>query len=208
MYFVKTPKIITLLYRNLIWEIPNTEKKIYLTFDDGPDKDVTLQILEILDNYKTKATFFCLGKKAEKNPEIISQILSCGHKIGNHTYNHLNGRKTNSGEYLQDIKKCDKILDTKLFRPPYGKITRKQIKELKDNYKIILWTVLPGDFHKNVTKEQCYKRSIRHTKSGTIIVFHDNIQTEEKVLYVLPKFLEHFISKGYTFEPINDELFI
>ena len=203
MYFVKTPKIVSLIYKSLIWEIPEKEKVIYLTFDDGPEKNLTPEVLKILDNYKAKATFFCVGENSIKNPEIILQIIKAGHAIGNHSYSHLKGYRTNTEEFINDIKKCSEILNTKLFRPPYGRITRNQIKKLKEDYKIIMWSVIPGDFDNKVSKELLLKRSIKYTKRGTIIVFHDNIKTKEKVLHALPRFLEYFINKGYKFERIE-----
>ncbi|OQX72251.1 MAG: hypothetical protein B6D61_14420 [Bacteroidetes bacterium 4484_249] len=203
MYFVKTLKIVSLIYRSLIWEIPEKEKIIYLTFDDGPEEKFTPEILQILDRYKAKATFFCVGENSKKNPGIIQQIIKAGHAVGNHSYSHLKGNRTNTEEFINDIKKCNDILKTKLFRPPYGKISRRQIKRLKEDYNIIMWSVIPGDFDDKVSKELLLKRSIKYTKQGTIIVFHDNIKTKEKVLYALPKFLEHFINMGYNFEKIN-----
>ena len=206
MYFVKTPHIITLIYKSLIWKIPGKEKVIYLTFDDGPDKNVTPQILEILKKYNAKATFFCIGKKAEGNPEIIQQIISSGHAIGNHSYDHIKSRFAKSADFINNIEKCNTFLGSKLLRPPYGRISFKQIRSLKNKYKIILWSVMPGDFDKKVTKERCLARSLKHTKSGTIIVYHDNLIAKRKVLYVLPEYLEPFTKKGFVFKAINAEM--
>lgn len=202
MYFVKSPKIFDLFYPDLIWRMQGTEKKLFLTFDDGPHKSITPEILKILDHFKAKATFFCLGNKIDKFPEIIEQIKKDGHTLGNHTYDHLKGKSTPTTALMEDISKCDNLLNTKLFRPPYGSIKRKQIKQLKYQYKIYMWTVLPGDFDPNVSKEKCLKRSIRYTKNGTIIVYHDNEDSKEKVLYTLPKYIKHFQKLGYTFDAL------
>ena len=202
MYFVKSPKIFDLLYTDLIWRMDNAEKKLYLTFDDGPDKLVTHELLDILDQFNAKATFFCVGKKAEKHPEIINQIKATGHTIGNHTFEHLKGKKVSTANFIEDVAKCNKHLNSNLFRPPYGSIKRNQINNLIEQYKIYMWTVLPGDFDAKVSKEKCLQRSIQHTTSGTIIVYHDSKKTREKVLYTVPKYIEHFQKLGYTFEAL------
>jgi len=207
MYFVKTPEIIRYYYKDVIWKIPDEEKSIFLTFDDGPDERTTNSILKILDQYNVKVTFFCVGKKAKENLKIIEKIGGNGHTIGNHSYSHVNGWRVKTDEYLKDIDKCNEVLHSKLFRPPYGKISRQQIKVIKNQYDIVLWSVLPGDFDKNVSKEKCLLRSINNTTSGTIIVFHDNINTIDKVIYCLPKYLEHFTKSGFKFKPLSDHLF-
>jgi len=207
MYFVKTPKIIRYYYKDLIWKVPEEEKRIYLTFDDGPDKRTTNSILDILDQYNAKATFFCVGKKVMEVPEITNQIEKKGNTIGNHSFNHLNGWKTSTEEYLLDIEKSNKVMQSNLFRPPYGRITRQQIKILRDQYNIILWSVLPGDFDSKTSREKCLSRSINNTTRGTIIVFHDNIKAIDKVIYSLPRYLEHFTKLGFKFEPLSDLLF-
>jgi peptidoglycan/xylan/chitin deacetylase (PgdA/CDA1 family) len=207
MYLIKIPKIIKIFKKDLIWDMPGEEKNIYLTFDDGPEKDVTPQILDILDCYEAKATFFCTGSKADKHPEIIDKIKKNGHSIGNHSYSHLKGTKTSTLLYLADIAECAEILKTNLLRPPYGKITRQQKNSIKKQYKIIMWSVLPGDFDRRVPKEMILYRASKYTKRGTIIVFHDNIQAKEKVIYTLPRYIEHFGNLGYKFAPITEELF-
>lgn len=202
MYFVKSPKIFVLLYPDLIWRMDNAEKKIYLTFDDGPEKSVTPELLNILDQFEAKATFFCVGKKAEQHPEIIEQIKTSGHAIGNHTFQHLKGKQVSISTFVEDVVKCDKHVNSNLFRPPYGSIKKGQINDLKERYKIFMWTVLPGDFDKKVSKEKCLQRSVRYTRNGTIIVFHDSIKSKDKVLYTVPKYIEHFQKLGYTFEAL------
>ncbi len=202
MYFVRSPKLFELLYPELIWRMSDAEKKLYLTFDDGPDKTVTPLLLDILDQFKAKATFFCVGKKVEKFPEIIKQITDAGHSVGNHTYSHLKGKNVSTESFLEDISACNNLLHTKLFRPPYGSIKHNQIKQLKDQYKIYMWSVLPGDFDQKISKEKCLHRSIKYTSDGTIIVYHDNEKTKEKVLYTIPKYIEHFKKLGYTFEAL------
>jgi peptidoglycan/xylan/chitin deacetylase (PgdA/CDA1 family) len=206
MYFINVPKIVQILKKDLIWKIPVKEKKIYLTFDDGPDQEITPKVLDILDTYKCKATFFCTGSKVQKNPDLIPEILAMGHSIGNHSYSHLNGSKTSTVLYLADVAECTEILSTKLFRPPYGRLTSQQTKELKKNYHIIMWSVLPGDFDERLSKQTCLKRAIKFTRKGSIIVFHDNKKGQDNMLYTLPRFIEHFRDSGYTFESVTEQL--
>ncbi len=192
--------------RYLITRIRTETDSIYLTFDDGPDKQTTPEILDILKRYDAKATFFCLGKKAEAYPDLLQRIKDEGHVFGNHTYSHLRGKETNTATYLRDVRKCEAFISTSFFRPPYGSYKKEQLEELKDNYKIILWTVMPGDFDEKVSKETVLRRSVRYSEKGTIIVYHDSEKASEKVLYVLPRFLDHFSKKGFTFEPLKKEL--
>ncbi|RLD59872.1 MAG: polysaccharide deacetylase family protein [Bacteroidetes bacterium] len=202
MYFVKTPKIFQLFFKNYIWQIPGHKKSIYLTFDDGPHKETTPLVLNILEKYNAKATFFVLGKNAIKHPELIEGIRSRGHGIGNHGYSHKNGWGQGEEEFIQDVEKCNKILNTALFRPPFGKLTKKQTAKLKEKYKLVFWTVMPGDFDTAITKQRCLARSIKNTHKGTIIVFHENEKAKENMLYTLPLFLKHFSGKGFVFKPI------
>jgi peptidoglycan-N-acetylglucosamine deacetylase len=207
MYFVKTPRIIKLLNKNLIWDINNTGRKIYLTFDDGPEPAVTPVVLEILKRYNAYATFFCVGEKALKEPSIIEAIRRSGNTIGNHSFSHIRGKRTPLPEFIYDIAKGNDVLKTNFLRPPYGSISSKQIHHLKDQFHIIMWSVLPGDFDKEVSKEKILNRSVKYTKSGSIIVFHDNLNSKEKVLYALPQYIEYFSKLGYTFEALNNNLF-
>ncbi len=207
MYFVKNPNIVKLFYPSLIWDIKNHEKNIHLTFDDGPGEDITPEVLDILDQFNAKATFFCVGEKVVQNPEIFKEITKRGHTIGNHSYNHLKGKQTSSANYIQNIEKAKAVIDSVLFRPPYGSFNYRQIKKLKNDYKIIMWSVLPGDFDKNVSKEKVLKRAIQHTKSGSIIVFHDNKKFKDKMIFALTGFLDHFKSQDYNFKAITDDLF-
>jgi len=199
MYLVKTPVLISKLSsRSLVWNIPNNEKKIYLTFDDGPIPELTMEILVYLNEYQAKATFFCVGENAKKYPELIDRIKDDGHLIGNHSYHHINGWKNNTTSYLESIEKASQYIKSNLFRPPYGKITYSQIKQVKKNYKIIMWSVLSGDFDQNISSEQCFK-NVQQCKSGDIIVFHDNIKAQKKIHDVIPRFLEHYSRLGYEF---------
>ncbi len=197
--FVKPPSILKKIFPDLIWEVKTTNKEIFLTFDDGPHPKITPQVLKILDEFNVKATFFCVGENTDKHPDTYKQIVSNGHKTGNHSYNHLNGWKTSNAEYFSNIEKADNLIKSKLFRPPYGRISLSQIKLLSKKYSIIMWTILTYDYDKKVSREQCLSNSIKNTKSGSIVVFHDSLKSENNLLYALPLFLKYFLDKGYSF---------
>ncbi len=175
---------------------------IYITFDDGPIPEITPKVLEILKKYNAKATFFCVGDNVRKYPEVYAQLLKEGHATGNHTYSHLKGNKTDDEHYFSDIDKCGELVKSSLFRPPHGRIKLSQIKHLKHKYKLIMWTVLTGDYNQKLSKEQVLNNAIIHTKDGSIILFHDSLKASERMLYALPRMLEYFSAKGYRFEKI------
>jgi len=210
MYFVRIPYLIKKLFPAIIWDLPNNENKIYLTFDDGPHPEITPWILEQLKKYHVKATFFCLGENIKQFPEILQQIVADGHAIGNHGYAHLDGWKTTDDDYVQDYVKCQELLeqqgnnDNKIFRPAYGKIKKSQIpfinRKLKS--KIINWSLMPGDFDQTQTSQQCFS-NLQKVKSGDIVVLHDNDKSWKHVQYCLPKFLEYLHTKNYKTEVIS-----
>ncbi len=206
---VRTPKIIKWLFPKLIWNKLNSSNSIFLTFDDGPIPIVTEEVLKILETFQIKATFFCIGNNIQKHPEIFKRIIQEGHSIGNHTFNHLNGWKSSQNEYSDNILKTDQLIQdfvldkSKFFRPPYGKISRSQIKDLlKNKFQIIMWTVLTQDYNKNITPEKCFQNSIKNIKSGDIILFHDSEKAKENMLYSLPKTIAYLKEKGFKFEPL------
>lgn len=205
-YFIKTPWWLKKLYGNCIWEMPNTEKIIYLSFDDGPHPVITPFVLDTLAQYNAKATFFCIGKNVVEQSAVYERIVQEGHAVGNHTFNHLNGWHTNDAVYLQDIATAKKHIDAPLFRPPYGRITSFQLKMLAtDQYQLtsIMWTVLSGDFDQKMSKEKCLQNVLTKTGKGSIVVFHDSEKAFEKLKYALPKVLEHFSRKGYQFKKVS-----
>lgn len=204
MFIHKIPRVIKWLYPQLIWAMPADKKVIYLTFDDGPIPHLTDYILETLKQYDAKATFFCVGDNLVKHKPIAHRVIEQGHALGNHTFNHLNGWNTNGADYFANIEKCEAILaalgqENKMLRPPYGRITRKQIKTLTKDYNIVMWDVLSGDFSAAITPEVCLKKTIKATRSGSIVLFHDNLKAEANVKYALPRFLDHFTAAGYNF---------
>ena len=210
--WVKTNWIIKKIFSNYVWNIPNTENKIYLTFDDGPIPEITEWVLEELKKHQVKATFFCIGDNIGKHPEIFNKVISEGHTIGNHTFNHLNGWKTTTETYLENFERCEKIiqqsainnLNVKIFRPPYGKIKRSQAKSIRQlGYKIIMWDVLSVDFDSTLSKEKCLENVLSNVESGSIIVFHDSIKAFKNLEYVLPKTLAYLKEKNFTCEVIQ-----
>jgi len=207
MYFVKTPNIVKLFYPSLVWDLKDNEKNIYLTFDDGPDEGITPEVLDLLDLYNAKATFFCVGEKVIQNPDLYREITNRGHSIGNHSFNHIKGKLTSLSNYLGNIDKAKSVINSILFRPPYGSISYQQIKKLKKDYKIIMWSVLPGDFDKRVSKEEVLKRSIQYTKPGSIIVFHDNKKFMDTMMFALRGFFNHYKALGYNFKSITEDLY-
>ncbi len=205
MYLVKTPRFIQNFFPNFTWRIPSKDKRIFLTFDDGPIPEVTPWVLEQLEQYNAKATFFCVGDNVQKYPEIFKQVLEAGHSVGNHTFNHLNGWGAENIPYFHNIRRCARMVKSSLFRPPYGRLMPKQAQFLQRHYRIIMWDVLSGDFDPKITKEQCLNNVIRNTSKGSIIVFHDSIKAKDKLTYVLPKVLEYYSKMGYTFEALSSE---
>ena len=207
-YLIKAPWLLKKFYSECIWNINTEEKTLYLTFDDGPHPQATPYVLEELKKYNARATFFCIGKNVKEHFDIYKQIISDGHKPGNHTYNHLNGWKTNDKEYLEDIIEAAKIIDSNLFRPPYGKITKFQLKALqgeKLNLKTIMWDVLSGDFDTSIKPENCYLNVINNAEPGSIIVFHDSLNALPTLQYTLPRVLEYFTEKGFQFKILLPE---
>ena len=206
-YFIKTPRILKQLFAKYTWSFFTNKKEIYLTFDDGPIPQVTEFVLDQLHNFNAKATFFCIGDNIRKHPTVFSRIVNEGHSVGNHTFNHLNGWKSSNTVYIENTSKCESLLPdqkTKLFRPPYGKIKRKQAKQLlASDYKIIMWDVLSADFDSSITKEKCLQNVLENAQNGSIIVFHDSIKASDKLYYALPKVLKEFSQRGYDFKAIT-----
>ena len=205
LYFVKTPRWVQALFPKYTWQKNSTQKKIFLTFDDGPHPQHTIFVLNELRKINAKATFFCIGKNVDLYPEIYNKILLEGHAVGNHTQNHLRGRATQNEEYIANVNAASSFIKSNLFRPPYGSIKKSQAEILmKQNpaFEIVMWTVLSADFDHNITKEKCLKNVISKTKNGAIVLFHDSEKASEKMYYALPKFLKIFNNEGYTFETL------
>lgn len=206
MYFVKNSKVLKKIYPSLIWDMPNAEKCLYLSFDDGPIPEVTPYVLDVLAQFNVKATFFCIGDNVRKHPKVFDRLVSEGHAIGNHTFNHLNGWYTSTDRYLENIDECSKYTGSSLFRPPYGRISPNQIKAIKQEMpdtKIIMWDVLSGDFDPKIDDEKCYQNVTRHAVSGSIIVFHDSLKAYQRLKDSLPKALAFWKEQGFEFDFIR-----
>ncbi|SDC61126.1 polysaccharide deacetylase family protein [Pedobacter soli] len=215
MYLIKSPLLLKWYYPSLLWNKSRTEKVIYLTFDDGPIPNVTDFVLKTLKVFNAKATFFCIGDNIVKHPEVFERLKADGHAIGNHTFNHLKGWKTDNKTYLENTLKCQQLTQTNLFRPPYGRIKKSQVRSLESlvwnlnpnaklqtensQLQIVMWDVLSGDFDVNLSPEKCFQNVIKHTENGSIIVFHDSLKAFDRLAYALPKVLAHFTEKGFTF---------
>ncbi len=201
-YLVKTPWWLKRLYKRCLWQMPaGKEKVLYLTFDDGPHPEATPFVLDTLRTYSAKATFFCIGKNVLQYPALYQQLLAEGHRTGNHTQHHVNGWKTPDEAYLADTETAAAHIQSNLFRPPYGRISQSQLRKMPQ-YKIIMWSVLSGDFDPAISNEQCLHNVLKHAANGSVVVFHDSAKAFEKLRYALPVVLQTFSEKGYRFEVI------
>ncbi len=203
MILASVPKVVTKAFPSLVWRIPEQEKILYLTFDDGPIPETTPWILTVLNDFNAQATFFCVGDNVRKYPYLYDQLIEEGHSVGNHTFNHLNGWKTESDLYIDNVKIAKKYIHSNLFRPPHGMIKNNQFQSIKEEYKVIMWDVLSMDYDKKIGKEQCLKNVTNNAKPGSIVVFHDSIKAWENIEYALPKTLEYFSELGYQFSAIK-----
>ena len=205
-----TSSFLKIAFPKRIWNIQTDQKEIYLTFDDGPTPEITDWTLKQLKKHQAKATFFCIGKNVIQYPEIFKRCLNEGHTIGNHLYEHENGWKTSTTDYINSVKKTNKLflkydVKTNLLRPPYGRISQQQAIQLTDNdYRLIMWDVLSKDYDKNSTPEKCLNNSVKDLQKGSIVVFHDSIKASTNMQYALPKLLEKFSKEGFTFKALPE----
>lgn len=203
MYLVKTPGLIKTIFSSFIWSVPTSASTVFLTFDDGPIPEVTPWVLDLLLEYNMKATFFCVGDNANKYPELLKRITKEGHSIGNHTYHHLNGWKTEHDNYINDLSLCSGYIESTFFRPPYGKLTLSQAKSILATHEVIMWDLLSGDFDQTISSQRCLQNVLDHYAKGAIIVFHDSLKAEKHLKYVLPQFLEHLKTRGFTSQNLS-----
>jgi peptidoglycan/xylan/chitin deacetylase (PgdA/CDA1 family) len=207
--FFRTPFFLPWIYPQLEWGVATKQKKIFLTFDDGPVPGPTEFVLDTLRKFSAQATFFCIGDNVRKHPHIFQQILSAGHRAGNHTFHHVKGWGVKSKIYEEEVTLCQQQMEeagmrlspyeSPLFRPPYGRITHEQIRHLKD-YRIVMWSVLTRDYQALIKPEQCLEGSLRATRPGSIVVFHDSVKAEKNLRFALPRYLQFFSEQGYSFE--------
>jgi len=205
LYLVKTPWWLKKIYAGCVWQMPSADKTIYLSFDDGPHPEITPYVLATLQQYNAKATFFCIGKNVAANPDTYQKIVAAGHSVGNHSHHHLNGWKTPNEDYLGNIALAKEYIHSNLFRPPYGRATRQQLKLLSlPPYGLtpVMWTVLSGDFDRGISREKCLDNVLRNTTNGSIVLFHDSEKAFDKMKYALQGVLEHFSRAGFQFKKI------
>ena len=202
----KPATLLSLFFRGLTWTIPNDNNEVYLTFDDGPIPEVTPWVLDVLKEKNVKATFFCVGDNVAKNPDIYQRILSEGHTVGNHTYHHVSGWKMKNEDYKIEVDKAAQLIQSNLFRPPYGQISPGQYNLLKDDYKIVMWDVLTKDYEQSLSSETCYQNVVKGTKSGSIIVFHDSIKAECNLRDILEKSIDYLLDYGYVLKSITNDI--
>ena len=217
LFPTKTPSILKRLYPKRIWSFSRSTETVFLTFDDGPIPEVTPWVLDTLAEYHAKATFFCIGENIQKHPEVFNRILTEGHAIGNHTQHHVNGWKTTPSTYIKNVEAAEKVISAHsnrkskieksklLFRPPYGKLTSAQAKQLQQKgYTIVMWDVLTYDFDTTLSPEKCFTQTKEAIRPGSIVIFHDSIKAEKNLRYVLPKVLNFIYSKGWKTEGLFD----
>ncbi|MGO1521933.1 MAG: polysaccharide deacetylase family protein [Sphingobacterium sp.] len=200
MHFIRPFFLLPHLYPEGIWRMDTQQPSIYLTFDDGPVPEVTPWVLDVLNSRGIKATFFCVGENIEKYPDIFERIKFEGHAVGNHTHNHLKGFKIDTEVYLQNVERCQELTGTDLFRPPYGRAKKAQLKQLYRSHRIIYWDVLTGDYDQNITPQACYRNCVDYCRNGSIIVFHDSQKAKRNLYHALPKSIDTLISKGFRFD--------
>ena len=200
----KTPAFVEYLFSNRIWRMPINERTLYLTFDDGPHPRITNKVLDMLAHYNAKATFFCIGHRVAEHPDTYARILNEGHAVGNHTHRHLNGWETDDDMYMEDIHHASGYIDSKLFRPPYGRMTNSQFKKTSlMGLKTVMWTVISADYEKSLSKESCAERTLNNISQGAIYLFHDSEKAESNMMYALSSLLKAASEQGYRFKKIN-----
>lgn len=202
MLIVRPPSLLTRALHRMTWDIQGDQRNVYLTFDDGPTPGVTPWVLDRLGEAGARATFFCLGRNVDKYPELYNQILACGHSVGNHSYSHLKGFRASVRRYMDDIHLAGDLIDSKLFRPPYGRIFPAQVRAVLQEYEIIMWDVLSIDYNSGLTGERVLQNVTKNVKPGSIIVFHDSDKASENLYHALPRTLEFLTEHGFTMKAI------
>lgn len=200
---IRPPKLLKRLYPSFIWSFPEEKSAIFLTFDDGPRPEVTPWVLDLLDKYNAKATFFCIGKNIELYGDLYQEIIKRGHVVGNHSYSHVKGWGMDTGSYIRDVDTASDLTESNLFRPPYARITPTQARVLSERYKIIMWSVLSRDYNRQLSGKQCAKNVVPHISPGAIIVFHDSVKCAENLWYALPIVLDEIVKKGLICKSIE-----
>lgn len=201
MWIERPPLFYRLLFPEAIWRIKkHKEKVVFLTFDDGPVPEVTPWVLDTLDTYGIKATFFMVGDNVARNPELFDEVRRRGHSYGNHTMHHLQGMKVSTYRYMHDITEANDLIGSALFRPPHGLLRWKQARAIKDRYNIVMYDLVTRDYSKKLTPAQVLANVRRYARNGSIIVFHDSLKAEKNMKETLPRAIEWLLARGYRFE--------
>ena len=200
MFIEQVPGFVRGLFPKALWRMNPDEKAVYLTFDDGPIPVVTPWVVELLGRYDIKATFFMVGDNVRKHPQEFRQVIEAGHRVGNHTFNHLKGVFTETNEYLDNVEKADALIHSKLFRPPHGMLRRSQYKELSKRYQFVMWDLVTRDYSNRLCGEDVLANVKKYARNGSIITFHDSLRSEENLKYALPRAIEWLLEQGYEFK--------
>ena len=200
MLIEQPPKLLRWLYPRALWRMDKNVKAVYLTFDDGPIPEITPWVLDLLDKYNIKATFFLVGDNVRKHPEEFKMIVERGHRVGNHTFNHISGLKYLSYNYLENTNKADELINSTLFRPPHGWMRWGQYMVLSHRYTVVMWDLVTRDYSKRLNGPQVLKIVKKYVRNGSIITFHDSIKSEKNMKYALPRAIEWLLEQGYEFK--------
>lgn len=200
MFIEQPPALLRALYPDALWRMNPAEKAIYLTFDDGPIPQLTPWVLHLLDRYCVKATFFLVGDNVRKYPCEFHQVLKAGHRVGNHTFNHIRGFEYKTADYLDNTEKANVLIQSDLFRPPHGHMSLGQYYALRTKYKIVMWDLVTRDYSKHLEGPQVFEKVRRYVRNGSIITFHDSLKAERNMKYALPRSIEWLLEQGYTFK--------
>ena len=206
MKYYRTPDLVQRIYSSYYWRIPTRHREVFITFDDGPVPEVTRDVLDILDEFSARATFFEVGENVTKHPTVHDRIIRDGHHVGNHTQNHLKGWENPTFKYTRNALECRRHVQSSLFRPPYGKMTRLQAKSLKSQFRIIMWDLLSMDYSPSFDEEESFLNIRKHWRPGSIIVFHDSLKAQSNVLALLPRVLKWMKDEGIRSSPIPYDL--
>jgi peptidoglycan/xylan/chitin deacetylase (PgdA/CDA1 family) len=204
MFIEQPPLLYRILFPEAVWRIKRKKRRVvYLTFDDGPVPEVTPWVLDTLDHYGVKATFFMVGNNVVRNPQLFDEIKRRGHGYGNHTMNHLQGMKTTLADYIHNIDQANELIDSSLFRPPHGLMKWSQARAIKERYNIIMYDLVTRDYSRQMNGEEVLANVRRYVRNGSIIVFHDSLKAEKNLRYALPRAIEWLKEQGYEFETIS-----
>ncbi len=200
MFIEQPPQFVRQLYPGACWRMNVSERAVYLTFDDGPIPEVTPWVLDVLDRYRIKATFFMVGDNVRKHPEVYRMVVERGHRIGNHTYHHLKGLGMSADSYVANVEEANRLVESDLFRPPHGLMRMSQYYALRERYRIVMWDLVTRDYNPKLTGDEVLGKVKRYVRNGSIITFHDSIRATHNLYYALPRAIEWLLAEGYEFK--------